>query len=38
MLHDNPMLERADDPLDHTVRLLADGSISAAPTTAEIGT
>lgn len=37
MLHDNPMLERADDPLDNTVRLLADGSISAAPTTAEIG-
>ena len=37
LLHDNPMLERADDPLDHTVRLLADGSISAAPATAEIG-
>ncbi len=33
LLADNPMLERADDPLDHTLRLLADGAISAAPTT-----
>lgn len=34
LLTDNPMLERADDPLDHTVRLLADGAISSAPTSA----
>jgi RNA polymerase sigma-54 factor len=32
ILSDNPMLERLDDPLDHSVRLLADGAISAAPT------
>ncbi|MEC4721531.1 RNA polymerase factor sigma-54 [Noviherbaspirillum sp. CPCC 100848] len=29
ILSDNPMLERVDDPLDHSVRLLADGAISA---------
>ncbi len=28
MLIDNPLLERLDDPLDHSVRLLADGAIS----------
>ena len=28
MLTDNPLLERLDDPLDHSVRLLADGAIS----------
>lgn len=28
ILSDNPMLERVDDPLDHSVRLLADGAIS----------
>jgi RNA polymerase sigma-54 factor len=28
ILSDNPMLERIDDPLDHSVRLLADGAIS----------
>src|SRR4249919_4010200 len=28
MLSDNPMLERVDDPLDHSIRLLADGAIS----------
>src|SRR5437868_14198383 len=28
LLGDNPMLERLDDPLDHSVRLLADGAIS----------
>jgi RNA polymerase sigma-54 factor len=28
LLSDNPMLERLDDPLDHSVRLLADGAIS----------
>lgn len=33
MLVDNPLLERLDDPLDHTVRLLGDGAISSAPTT-----
>ncbi|UUZ51040.1 hypothetical protein LP420_16490 [Massilia sp. B-10] len=29
LLTDNPLLERLDDPLDHSVRLLADGAISA---------
>lgn len=33
ILSDNPMLERVDDPLDHSVRLLADGAISAAGST-----
>lgn len=28
ILADNPMLERADDPLDNAVRLLADGAVS----------
>jgi RNA polymerase sigma-54 factor len=28
ILSENPMLERVDDPLDHSVRLLADGAIS----------
>src|SRR5213076_44458 len=28
LLGDNPMLERLDDPLDHSVRLLDDGAIS----------
>lgn len=28
ILSDNPLLERMDDPLDHSVRLLADGSLS----------
>jgi RNA polymerase sigma-54 factor len=32
MLTDNPLLERLDDPLDHSVRLLGDGAISSAPT------
>src|SRR6478672_1658905 len=32
ILSDNPLLERLDDPLDHSVRLLGDGSISSAPT------
>ena len=31
MLSDNPLLERLDDPLDHSVRLLSDGAISTAP-------
>jgi RNA polymerase sigma-54 factor len=29
MLTDNPLLERLDDPLDHSVRLLADGALGA---------
>ena len=29
ILTDNPLLERLDDPLDHSVRLLGDGSIGA---------
>jgi len=33
MLSDNPLLERLDDPLDHSVRLLSDGAISTAPST-----
>ncbi|QJQ07666.1 RNA polymerase factor sigma-54 [Undibacterium piscinae] len=28
LLIENPMLERVDDPLDHAIRLLADGAIS----------
>lgn len=34
-LADNPLLERLDDPLDHSVRLLADGALasSASPST-----
>lgn len=28
ILSENPMLERTDDPLDHSVRLLSDGAIS----------
>ena len=31
MLTDNPLLERLDDPLDHSIRLLGDGAISQAP-------
>jgi RNA polymerase sigma-54 factor len=43
ILSENPMLERVDDPLDHSVRLLADGAISQngatpeAPAAAEPG-
>ena len=33
MLSDNPLLERTDDPLDHSIRLLADGAIGAVGTT-----
>ncbi len=33
ILCDNPLLERIDDPLDNSVRLLADGAISSAPAT-----
>ncbi len=32
MLTDNPLLERLDDPLDNSIRLLGDGAISQAPT------
>ena len=35
ILSDNPLLERIDDPLDHSVRLLADGAISHTATTSE---
>lgn len=31
ILSDNPLLERLDDPLEHSVRLLADGAINSAP-------
>ena len=34
-LSDNPLLERLDDPLDHSVRLLADGAINSSPVQAE---
>jgi RNA polymerase sigma-54 factor len=35
LLTDNPLLERLDDALDNSVRLLADGAISQAPTQSE---
>ncbi|WP_020653661.1 RNA polymerase factor sigma-54 [Massilia niastensis] len=35
ILSDNPMLERLDDPLDHSVRLLADGAINNSPANGE---
>jgi RNA polymerase sigma-54 factor len=35
LLTDNPLLERLDDPLDHSVRLLADGAIGSSATPAE---
>ena len=35
LLSDNPLLERLDDPLDHSVRLLADGAISSRQPPAE---
>jgi RNA polymerase sigma-54 factor len=37
ILSDNPLLERLDDPLDRSVRLLADGAINAAPAQPEAG-
>ena len=37
-LGDNPLLERLDDPLDHSVRLLADGAINSAPATSSDAT
>ncbi len=33
MLIENPLLERLDDPLDHSVRLLGDGAINPAQST-----
>ena len=30
---ENPLLERLDDPLDRSVRLLGDGAINSAPAT-----
>ena len=36
ILGDNPLLERLDDPLDHSVRLLADGAINNAPAPGEV--
>ena len=35
LLTDNPLLERLDDPLDYSVRLLADGAIGSSATPAE---
>ena len=35
ILSDNPLLERLDDPLDRSVRLLADGAINTAPANGE---
>jgi RNA polymerase sigma-54 factor len=37
VLHDNPLLERLDDPLDRSVRLLADGAINSAPASMQAG-
>ncbi|MFS0756239.1 RNA polymerase factor sigma-54 [Noviherbaspirillum sp. 1P10PC] len=37
ILSENPLLERLDDPLDHSIRLLADGSVSSAPTSTPSG-
>jgi RNA polymerase sigma-54 factor len=33
ILADNPMLERLDDPLDHSLRLLNDGSVASTTNT-----
>src|SRR6185437_9175427 len=35
ILSDNPLLERDDDPLDHAVRLLADGAVCKTGSTAD---
>ena len=35
LLSDNPLLERLDDPLDHSLRLLADGALSPTMAPAE---
>jgi RNA polymerase sigma-54 factor len=36
-LSENPLLERLDDPLDRSVRLLADGAINSAPGPSQAG-
>ncbi|KQV33865.1 RNA polymerase factor sigma-54 [Massilia sp. Root335] len=36
-LSENPLLERLDDPLDRSVRLLADGAINSAPASMQAG-
>src|SRR5437016_3458281 len=38
ILSDNPLLERLDDPLDNSVRLLADGAISGSASTMDAPT
>lgn len=35
VLGENPLLERLDDPLDRSVRLLADGAINSAPASSQ---
>jgi RNA polymerase sigma-54 factor len=35
LLSDNPLLERLDDPLDHTLRLLSDGAMASTAAPAE---
>ncbi|MFZ6654235.1 RNA polymerase factor sigma-54 [Undibacterium sp. TJN19] len=37
LLTENPLLERVDDPLDHAVRLLADGAINTSSSAADAG-
>ncbi|MEB0140967.1 MULTISPECIES: RNA polymerase factor sigma-54 [unclassified Undibacterium] len=37
LLLENPLLERVDDPLEHAVRLLADGAINSASSTPDAG-
>ncbi|SDD91043.1 RNA polymerase, sigma 54 subunit, RpoN/SigL [Massilia sp. PDC64] len=37
VLSENPLLERLDDPLDRSVRLLADGAINSAPPSSQAG-
>jgi RNA polymerase sigma-54 factor len=37
VLGENPLLERLDDPLDRSVRLLADGAINSAPASSQAG-
>jgi RNA polymerase sigma-54 factor len=36
LLSDNPLLERLDDPLDHTLRLLSDGALASNAAPAEM--
>ncbi|WP_371765225.1 RNA polymerase factor sigma-54 [Massilia sp.] len=37
VLSENPLLERLDDPLDRSVRLLADGAINSTPSSSQAG-